>query len=91
MIEWRTKVEINGEEVEVNVEAEANVSRQIYGADADGNRGAWSTEVDITRLCILDNSGRNVTDIVAGDSLTYWRIYNKSELLLAEQYYEERN
>ena len=59
------ELDVNGRTLMVHVEADAHVYRDLYGADADGRRGEWRTEVDDLVVTIVDGRGKNITEKVA--------------------------
>lgn len=61
MIEFEQTIEINGRELHVSVEADGHVYRDLYGADADGRRGEWRTELDDFEMTIKDGHGKDIT------------------------------
>ena len=56
-----THIEIKGHQLEVQVQGEAILSRELYGQDADGNRGEWMTFVDILEITVLDQRENDIT------------------------------
>jgi hypothetical protein len=64
MIEFEHTLEMNGHELHVTVEADGKVYTDLYGADADGNRGEWRTECDDVEFTIKDARGNDITEKV---------------------------
>jgi hypothetical protein len=61
-VEFKTEIEIKGRIIKVFVEAEGSFVRDLYGADADGNRGDWRTEIEDVELDIRDRRGNDLTN-----------------------------
>ncbi len=56
------ELDINGHSIIVSVEATGDVYTEMYGADADGNRGEWRTFTDDLCLVIRDARGNDITE-----------------------------
>lgn len=61
-VEFETTVEINGDEVEVQVNGDAEIyTDSNYGADADGRRGISQDFMDDFGITVTSASGQDVT------------------------------
>lgn len=72
-IEFETTIDINGRELNVLVQADGHVYRDLYGADADGNRGEWRTEVDDFEMTVLDGHGKDISVKLRADYPGEWQ------------------
>ncbi len=56
------ELDINGHSIVVSVEASGSVGTYMFGADADGNRGEWRTEVgDDLEVTVRDARNNDLT------------------------------
>lgn len=85
--EFEYELEIEGHVIHVTVEAEARMYRDLYGADADGNRGEWRTEMDDLEIKIVDGRGKDITEKLSKKYKSeYEQILEKAEEELYEAY-----
>jgi len=63
-LEFSTEVNMDYKPIYVTVMAKGKVWREMYGADADGNRGEMRTEVEILDVKFLNSEGKDVTEVV---------------------------
>jgi hypothetical protein len=56
------EININGHILSVAIDASAHIYKELYGADADGNRGEMRTELEILEIKITDSLGNDITE-----------------------------
>ncbi|CAK9250662.1 unnamed protein product [Sphagnum jensenii] len=61
-VEFGMEIEIGNREIVVSIDAKAKIYKDHYGADADGNRGEFRTEMDDLVIIVKDLSNRDVTE-----------------------------
>lgn len=60
-IEFETTIEIGNRDMQVIVKASAHIFQDLYGADADGNRGEMRSEIDDFDMKVFDLRGNDIT------------------------------
>ena len=85
--EFEYDLEIENHTLKVTVEAEARMYRDLYGADADGNRGEWRVEMDDLEITVTDSRGKDITEKLEKKfKKKYEEIMEKAEEELYEHY-----
>ena len=88
MTEFEYEMEIENHKLNLTIEVEGHCFQDHYGADADGNRGEWRTEVEIDEIKIKDARGNDITkkvedryesDFFAIDELATDKLYQDYE------------
>ncbi len=91
-LEFETKIEINNDDNErdVLVTARGKCYRELYGADADGNRGVMQTEVEIYNLKVVDmNTLADLTEEVEKDNIVSMELLEEAEEVFIKDFYGE--
>lgn len=89
MIELDLEIEVHGRTLNVTVEADGRVYRDLYGADADGRRGEWRTELDDFEMTVKDGHGKDITaKLKAKHQSVYADLEEEAENALFEQFNE---
>ena len=89
MIEFDIDIEIKRKNLRVFIEADGRVFEDVYGADADGNRGETRVYCDDLELSIRDFRGNDLTeDIKKYYHVLYEAIRTVAVDELIKQYHE---
>lgn len=84
-------LEINGEEQVVTVGGSIETWNDVYGEDADGNRGIHIIDSETVDFDIVDSNGKEVTDkeLIKKIEVIYEENYAKKNNRLATENHNE--